>query len=412
MRILLLIPLATIALAQTPPDQQQDKARVEGVLLNKVNGQPVRKAFISLRVSVIRPRPAGAPAPKSYYSVMSNAEGKFVFDQVDPGGYNLTADRNGYIHAAYRSSGGTLLNVGPGQTIKNIRLVITPLGVIAGHVVDEDRDPITEVRVLAMRWSFSNGVRRLDFAGTTPVDDQGSFRLSSLGAAHYFLLAQFSRIPASTSDNLTYVTTYYPSALDFSEATQIPLTAGGEVTNVEIRLHKVKVFHISGKIVGSTGAPVRNIPLALLPKSNAGGLGFGSPLSLTRDGLFDFFLVTPGSYFLQTSHNVLTGASDQNETAVTKKLFGRHALTVSNEDLKDIVVPLNAGATLTGTIVTEGAEPQPPPADPSSTKTPTPLPSVQLIPPDSIANTPYTPQTTSHESSHSPNLPPHRSPVN
>jgi hypothetical protein len=222
------------------------------------------------------------------------------------------------------------------------------------------------------------------------VDDQGSFRISNLPAAHYFLAAQFSRIPASTSDNLTYVTTYYPSALDFSEATQIPLTAGGEVTNVEIRLHKVKVFHISGKIVDSNGAPVRNVPLALLPKSSAGGLGFGSPLSLTRDGTFDFFWVTPGSYFIQTAHNVLFGASDQNETSVTKKLFGRHPLTVGNEDLKDILVPLNAGATVTGAIVTEGVEPKPPPTDLSSAKTAPPLPSVQLLPADSVENRPYT----------------------
>jgi hypothetical protein len=390
MRILLLMPLTALGLAQTPPDQPQERARVEGVLLNNANGQPVRKAFISLRVAVTRPQPAGAPAPKSYYSVMSNAEAKFVFDQVDAGGYTLTADRNGYMHAAYRSSGGTLLNVGPGQTVKNIRLVITPLGVIAGHVVDEDGDPITEVRVQTMRWSFSTGVRRLDYGGATPVDDQGSFRISNLQAAHYFLAAQFSRIPASTSDNLTYVTTYYPSALDFSEATQIPLNAGGEVTNVEIRLHKVKVFHISGKIVDSTGAPVRNILLALVPKSN-GSLGYlGSPLSNTRDGTFDFFWVTPGSYFLQTAHNIMTGASDQNETAINKKLFGRRAVTVSNEDLKDIVVTLNAGATLTGVIVTEGAAPEPPPTDPSSAKTAPPLPSVQLVPADSADNRPYT----------------------
>jgi len=169
MRIPLLIPLAALALAQTPPDQPQNKARIEGVLLNKVTGQPVRKALISLRLSVMSQQPTGAPAPKSYYSVMSSPEGKFVFDQVDPGGYTLTADRNGYIHVAYRSSGGsTLLNLGPSEAVKNIRLVITPLGVIAGHVVDEDGDPITEVRVQSMRWDFSNGVRRLDFAGTTP----------------------------------------------------------------------------------------------------------------------------------------------------------------------------------------------------------------------------------------------------
>jgi hypothetical protein len=385
MRALLLIPLTTLALAQTPPDQTQDKARVEGILVNQVNGQPVRKAVISLRVSVIRPQPAGAPAPKSYYSVMSNGEGKFVFEQVDPGGYTLTADRNGYLHATYRSSDGTLLNVGPRQIVKNIRFVITPLGVIAGHVVDEDGDPITEVRVQSMHWSISNGVRRLESGQGVPVDDQGSFRISNLRAARYVLMAQFSRIPASSSDNEAYVQTYYPSALNVSEATLIPLTAGGEVANVEIRLHKVRVFHISGKIVDSAGAPVRNIPLALLPKNGA-GLGYGSPLSLTRDGLFDFFWVTPGSYFLQTAHNVLFGASDQNETGTNKKLFGRHAVTVSNEDLKDLVVPLNPGATLTGTIATEATAPQPPPTAPSSPNAVT----VQLVPVDSAENRPYT----------------------
>ena len=64
----------------------------------------------------------------------------------------------------------------------------------------------------------------------TSVDDQGSFRISNLPAAYYVLSTQFSRIPPSSSDNLAYVTTFYPSALDFSEATRIPLTAGGEVT--------------------------------------------------------------------------------------------------------------------------------------------------------------------------------------
>src|SRR5260370_36621006 len=76
---------------------------------------------------------------------------------------------------------------------------------------------------------------------------------------------------------------------------------------------------------------------------------------------------------MQPANNVLFGASDRNETGTNKKLFGRFAITVSNEDVKDIVVPLNAGATLTGSIVTEGAVPQPPQATPAS------LPAGQLV---------------------------------
>src|ERR1700687_3866763 len=167
MRILLLIPLTTLALAQTPPAQPQDQGRIEGILVNQVNGQPLRKGTVALRVMVTGPQPAGASAPNSY-SVTSDAEGKFVFEQVDPGRYSLMADRPGYIRATYRSSGGPSINVGPGQVVKNIRFAITPQGVIAGRVVDEDGDPITEVRVSAMRWMISNGVRRLGFGQGIP----------------------------------------------------------------------------------------------------------------------------------------------------------------------------------------------------------------------------------------------------
>jgi protocatechuate 3,4-dioxygenase beta subunit len=395
MRILLLIPLTTLALAQTPAVQPQDKGRIEGILVNQVNGQPLRKGTVSLRVTVTGPQPANASTPNSY-SVTSDAEGKFIFEQVDPGRYTLMADRPGYIHAIYRSSGGASLNVGPGQIVKNIRFVITPQGVIAGHVVDEDGDPITEVRVQAMRWSTTNGVRRLEYRQQIPVDDQGNFRIGNLPAGRYILSADLNRMPALNSEKIhkEYVTTYYPSALDVAESTEIPLTAGGEVINIEIRLHKVIVFHVRGKIVDSTGALVRNMALAIFPKNAGASMGFfGRNLTITRDGVFDFPTVRPGSYVIQPANNVFFGTNDQNESGTNKKLFGRYAVTVSNEDLKDIVVPLSVGATVTGTIVTEGGAPQPPPTDPTSAKTaakPPPQPTVRLAPADSTELSPYT----------------------
>ncbi len=392
MRILFLIPLTALALAQTPP---QDQGRIEGILVNQVNGQPLRKGTVSLRLTVTGPQPAAAPAPGSY-AVASDAEGKFVFEHVDPGRYVLMADRPGYIRATYRSSGGAFLNVGPGQVVKNIRFAITPQGVIAGRVVDEDGDPITEVRVSAMRWMTFSGIRRLGFGQGIPVDDQGNFRIGNLPAARYVLSADLSRMPPLNADKgqEAYVTTYYASALEISEATPIPLTAGGEVTNVEIRLHKTRVFHIRGKIVDSTGAMVRMMALALFPKNAGANPSFsGRNITITRDGVFDFNNVRPGSYVMQPANNVFFGANDQNETGANKKLFGRYAVTVSNEDLKDIAFPLSAGATLTGTVVTEGATPQPPPTEGSSAKIAAkapPLPTVQLMPADNADMSPYT----------------------
>src|SRR5260370_38151146 len=105
---------------------------------------------------------------------------------------------------------------------------------------------------------------------------------------------------------------------------------------------------------------------------------------------------------MQPANNVLYGASDRNETGTNKKLFGRFAITVSNEDVKDIVVPLNAGATLTGSIVTEGAAQQVPPATPAS------LPAVQLVMADSDDLRPYTARSNADGTFELHDVPPER----
>jgi len=406
MRTWLLVGVSTLVLGQTPPTQPQDKGRIEGVLVNQISGQPLRKGTVSLRAVIRGPQPAPAAAPNpgaasagapnpttpSEYAVTSDAEGKFVFDQIEPGRYTMMADRPGYIRATYRSSGGALMNVSPGQTIKNLRFTLTPQGVIAGHVVDEDGDPITEVRVQAMRWTTFNGVRRLGFGQGIPVDDQGNFRIGNLPAAHYILSADFNRPPPLNAGKIreAYVTTYYPSALDVPEATQITLTAGAEVTNVEIRLRKVPVFRVRGKIVDPAGVPVRSMALSIVSRNASPNLGFtGRNLAISRDGNFEFNSVRPGSYIIEPAMNVFFGSNDQNETGTNKKFFGRHPLTVSDEDIKDIVVSLNLGATLTGAITTEdGATPPTNGSAAGASAKPPALPSVRLEP-DSAVMSPY-----------------------
>src|SRR5689334_22294418 len=102
MRLLLALAVATtFAFAQTPDSKPQDKGRLEGTLLNQVNGQPLRKGTLTLRPLSAAPqraaaRPPGAAPPEpSGYVATSNAEGRFVFDQVEPGTYSLQADRPG-----------------------------------------------------------------------------------------------------------------------------------------------------------------------------------------------------------------------------------------------------------------------------------------------------------------------------
>ena len=364
--------MTTSALAQAPNSAPQDKARIEGILINQVTGQPLRKATISLRDAAATPKPGESSTPAAY-AVMSDAEGKFVFEDVNPGRYKLTADRAGYIHATYRTSGGGFLTVGPGQVLKDIRLNITPQGVIAGRVVDEDGDPITEVYVQALVWRIINGARRLGFSRYTQVDDQGNFRLANLEGGRYVLSARLDQGQPATANKIhdVYVATYYPSALDVSEATPIPLMAGAEATNIEIRLRKARVYRIRGKIGDPTAGPLQTMALAL-NKSVDPNADFSGDIALSKDGTFEFANVRPGSYYIEPSNNTMF-STEQGGAGMNKKLYGHLAVTVGDEDVKDITLQLHAGATITGTISSEAAAAQPPPAKPA-------LPTIHLQP--------------------------------
>jgi protocatechuate 3,4-dioxygenase beta subunit len=382
MRIVVVILMNALALAQAPGQAPQDKARIEGTLINQATGGPLRKGTISLSAAVTGQQSSNTPAPIAY-AVMSDAEGRFVIEGVDPGRYKMTADHAGYIRLTYRSGGSGFLSVSPGQTLKDIRLAITPQGVIAGRVVDEDGDPLTEVTVQAFVWRTINGVRRLGFARYVQVDDQGNFRVANLEAGSYVLSAHLDRMPPVNADKIhdAYITTYYPSALEISETTQIPLIAGAEATNIEIRLRRARVFHIRGKVVDASGSPVQSTALAL---NRSGGLvtDVSGDITISRDGAFDFANVRPGSYYIEPANNVLF-ATDQGGGSMNKKLFAHYTVTVADEDVKDITLQLHAGATLTGTISTEDATAQTTSAKPL-------LPTIRLQPLDSPDVSPAT----------------------
>jgi len=73
-----------------------------GQVINNVTSVPVRKVTLSLK-----PAKAGATT----YTAESDAEGKFTIENVEPGGYTLTADRQGFVRQDY----GARRAQGPGR---------------------------------------------------------------------------------------------------------------------------------------------------------------------------------------------------------------------------------------------------------------------------------------------------------
>jgi hypothetical protein len=210
-RLLFLVSvLPAVAFAQA-----NSAGRIDGVVVNQVTGDPIKKATVFLHnMNLIY----GKNGPSSY-SAATDSNGGFAIDQITPGRYTITADRPGFLPDTYRVSGTSSIAIGPAQSPGSIRLRLTPQGSISGRVVDEDGDPITDVQLQVQRWTVSNGVRRLIGVtrGAEHVDEHGNFRISGLDPGRYILSASYTHFvrtfgPQSQAEP-KYVATFYPNAL-------------------------------------------------------------------------------------------------------------------------------------------------------------------------------------------------------
>src|SRR5690348_65434 len=92
----LAIPLALWS-QQQPIQQDPDKARFEGQVLNSATGEPLRKTRLTLHMnSTLTKDPNSPKPPQSTYTITSDSTGKFEFANVDPGDYQLTANHDGF----------------------------------------------------------------------------------------------------------------------------------------------------------------------------------------------------------------------------------------------------------------------------------------------------------------------------
>src|SRR5438132_25766 len=106
-------------IVQSVPGQQTSPASVQGIILKLGTNEPVNRAAVELRK-------AGATDPKPY-TVISTDDGKFTFQNVPAGQYQLGVTRMGYVPLVYgqrRINGpGETILIAPGQQRSDFRIV-------------------------------------------------------------------------------------------------------------------------------------------------------------------------------------------------------------------------------------------------------------------------------------------------
>lgn len=278
------LALAAAALAQAPA---QNGASVNGVAIHSVSGAPIARAHVSLH---------GLGANAKNYGALSTAEGKFSITGVAPGSYQATVERVGFFMPA--GFGGTTtvaVALRAGETKDDLKLQLAPLGSISGRVLDSEGEPVEGASVTI---DIGQGISTI----RVPTDDKGQFRLEGLQPGKYRVKAAIAtplgtppEVRTDGTAEVRYGPTYYAGVTDYKSATRIEVKTGADIEGVEIRLARMPMVRISGKVIGAP-PETRNVNFAFSQTTSSRSMS-----GMKSDGTFELWNVDPGKYFFSAT---------------------------------------------------------------------------------------------------------------
>ena len=324
------------------------ESSIAGTVVEEPGSQPLKKVLVQV---IAEDQKQGGN-----YTASTGADGHFRIENVLPGRYRIFLERTGFVGVNGRGlkSDTNVFTAQAGQPAEDLLFRMLPTAVISGRITDEDGDPMSGVRVLALKKVPGKATR--EGAGTEATNDLGEYRLAGLFPGQYWVVAmpppdfrdyekqQEKSAPGDQSTPQTdtrYVTTYYPGTYDAMQAAAVTLKAGDEMP-VNFTLVPARTYRVRGTVTGVSAGqkPV----VELFPK--AGDSIRASANEIGPDGQFEVRGVAPGSYVLRAGAG--TG---------TQSLTARQDVSVVAADVEGLKLAPLPAFTLSGHLHLEGSAP-------------------------------------------------------
>jgi len=338
------MPARPLRPGETPP---KGTAVIRGQVM-AATGSPIRRAQVRVMSSDGR----GSGGVTS-----TDNEGRFEVKELVAGRYNVMASKGGFVTAQFGqrrpNEPGTPIELVDAQTADKVNFNLMRGSVIAGRVLDDGGEPVAGAQVMAMRYAFSAGVKRMMPAGSEGgfdrTDDQGGFRLFGLPPGEYFVSA-VSRSGGFVSADMNnteadgFAPTYFPGTSNVAEASRITLRAGQEMTGATFAMIVARLAKVRGRALNSQGDPVSSAMMTLAPADpSQPSMSFNNTI-IGRDGAFQFANVAPGRYNLSVRPNSMPTSGGE---------FATMPIVVGSDDIDNLLVTTSLGATARGVIVTD-----------------------------------------------------------
>jgi uncharacterized GH25 family protein len=127
------------------------------------------------------------------HAASTDEQGRYRITGLAAGSYTIAVTKAGFVDGAYgqrRISGsGVPVDLTDGQQAANIDVRLSRGGVVTGHVLDEEGEPLARAMVTVMRQQYVRGQKQLTSAGADQSDDRGQYRIFGLPPGDYFVSA-------------------------------------------------------------------------------------------------------------------------------------------------------------------------------------------------------------------------------
>jgi hypothetical protein len=331
--LLLSFAIATPTYPQSTQAEEKPADSIRGLVINSVTHEPIGRALVY--------------SPDNRFATMTNSEGRFEFNLVQPeaeegkenkpvpgdattmtqcvGGscttYSSTRGQSRPTQLMARKPGflndpNGIQNLSPEPAGKELTISLTPEALVVGRVVLPSSEPSDEIQLEIYRRQVQDGRAHWIPAGSVSTRSNGEFRFAELSAGSYKLLTreQLDRDPLTfdpRGQQYGYPPVYFPNATDFAAAQTIQLTAG-QIFQADISLVKHAYYPIK-VAVANAAENVRGLGIVVSAQGHRGpgyALGYNH-----RDQMIEG-LLPDGNFTLEAVSFGANAASGQLNISV------------------------------------------------------------------------------------------------
>jgi 5-hydroxyisourate hydrolase-like protein (transthyretin family) len=280
----------------------------------------------------------------------TDQDGHYLADSLTSGYYTIQVVAPLMVVQG-EGSRGRRVGVQESTKLDNIDFVLVPGGVITGRVTDGDGSPISDLPpTLKLVDEKGHATAFSPCPQESETDDRGIYRIYGLPPGRYIL--GFGRNwDGPTHDNnqilvarQLYPLTYYPGVVDETSSKTIEVTAGSEITSIDVSLTtKKSLFKATGTVIDAdTGVPIAGAAVGHGRFWGKEAMGPTDSVRSDSDGRFKFDRLQTGKHFLRVS----------NDYSNSNNRFGDQAnFEIADGDVSGLEIKVHHGSTISGLVV-------------------------------------------------------------